>query len=161
MSRWRGRAWVVPLCVVIALLLGIVPLPPAVQLLRPFWLALIVAYMVIELPARIGIGRAFALGLVADMLYGSLLGEHALRLVLLTFVLQHFRARMRFFPLLQQAMIIGLLLLADLALTALLHLVLGQSLQPALWWCAPLVGVALWPLLFVLLDRIGQGRRGR
>ena len=161
MSRWRGRGWVVPLCVVIALILGVVPLPPGVQLLRPFWLALIVAYTVIELPERMGIGRAFALGLVADMLYGSLLGEHALRLVLLTYVLQHFRARMRFFPLLQQAFIIGLLLLADRVLVALLHLLLGQSLQPLAWWWSPLVGAAVWPLLFVLLDRIGQGRRGR
>jgi len=161
MSRWRGRGWVVPLCVVVALLLGLVPMPQVLQSWRPFWLALIVAYMVIELPDRMGIGRAFLLGLVADMLYGALLGEHALRLVLLTFVLQHFRARMRFFPVLQQAMIIGLLLLADRALTALLHVMLGQTLQPLAWWCAPLVAVLLWPLLFVLLDRIGQGRRGR
>lgn len=161
MSRWRGRGWVVPLCVLVATVLGVVPLPEAVQPLRPFWLALIVAWMVIELPERFGIGRAFLLGLLADMVYGSLLGEHALRLVLLTFVLQHFRARMRFFPLLQQAMVIGVLLFADRCLTALLHLVLGQTLPPWLWWGAPLVGVLLWPLLFVLLDRLGHGRRGR
>lgn len=161
MSRWRGRGWLVPLCMVVALVLGVVPLPSALQLLRPFWLGLIVAWMVIELPGRMGIGRAFALGLVADMLYGSLLGEHALRLVLLTFVLQHFRARMRFFPLLQQAIVVGLLLFADRCLVALLHLLLGHNLQPLAWWLAPLVGVVLWPLMFVLLDRLGQGRRGR
>lgn len=43
MSRWRGRGWVVPLCVLVATVLGVVPLPEAVQPLRPFWLALIVA----------------------------------------------------------------------------------------------------------------------
>lgn len=58
MSRWRGRGWVVPLCVLVATVLGVVPLPEAVQPLRPFWLALIVAWMVIELPERFGIGRA-------------------------------------------------------------------------------------------------------
>lgn len=161
MSRWRGRAWVVPLCVLVALVLGVLPLPELLQPLRPFWLALMAIYMVIEVPERFGIGRAFLLGLVADMVYGSLLGEHALRLMLLTFVVQHFRARMRFFPLLQQAMMIGLLLLADRCLCALLYLILAQNLQPLLWWFAPLVGMLLWPLLFVLLDRLGQGRRGR
>lgn len=161
MSRLRHRGWVVPVCLLVALLLGLAPLPAGLQPLRPFWVALIVAYVVIEMPDRIGIGRAFLLGLVADLFYGALLGEHALRLVVLVWLLQHFRARLRFFPPLQQAMAIAALLFNDRLVAAALHLVLGQPPLALAWWASPLVGMALWPVVFVLVDRLRHGRRSR
>ena len=77
------------------------------QPLRPYWLALVLAYWVLEAPERVGLGFAFAVGVLADLLYGSLLGEQALRLVIMAFILQRFRLRLRFFPLSQQALAIG------------------------------------------------------
>jgi rod shape-determining protein MreD len=161
MSRMRQRAWAIPACLLAALLLGLAPLPEVLLPLRPFWLGLVVAYLAIELPDRIGIGRAFLLGLLADMLYGAVLGEHALRLVVLVGLLQHFRARLRFFPPLQQALAIGALLFNDRLVGALLHLLLGHPLLPLAWWLAPVVGLLLWPLVFVLIDRLRHGRRTR
>jgi hypothetical protein len=55
---------------------------------------------------------------VADLMYGGILGEQALRLVVLAFILQRFRARMRFFPLSQQALAVGGLLLNDRVISA-------------------------------------------
>lgn len=161
MSRLRERTWVIPLALVVSLLLGVMPLPLILQPLRPFWVALVVAYLVVELPDRFGIGRAFLIGLVADLLYGSLLGEHALRLVIFSFLLQRFRARLRFFPPAQQALVMGALLLNDRLISAALHLLLGQPQLPLSWWWAPLPGMLLWPLVFELIDRLRQGRRGR
>lgn len=161
MSRLRERSWVVPVALGVALLLGVVPLPEMVQPLRPFWLALVLSYLVVELPERFGVGRAFLLGLAADLLYGALLGEHALRLVILTFLLQRFRARLRFFPPAQQALVMGALLLNDRFISAALHLLLGQPQLPLSWWWAPLPGMLLWPLVFELIDRLRQGRRSR
>lgn len=161
MSRLRERGWVIPLALLVSLVLGVVPLPEMLQPLRPFWVALVVAYLVVELPERFGIGRAFLIGLAADLLYGSLLGEHALRLVIFSFLLQRFRARLRFFPPAQQALVMGALLLNDRLISAALHLLLGQPQLPLSWWWAPLPGMLLWPLVFELLDRLRQGRRGR
>ena len=161
MRRLRHRSWAVPVCLLAALLLGLAPLPALLQPLRPFWLALLVAYVVIEMPDRIGLGRAFLLGLLADLLYGALLGEHALRLVVLVALLQHFRARLRFFPPLQQALAIGALLSLDRLASAALHLVTGQPQLALAWWLSPLVGMLLWPLVFVLVDRLRHGRRTR
>src|SRR5690606_19550923 len=47
MTRPR-RAWLLPVSVVLALLLGLLPLPALLQPLRPYWLALVVAFWVIE-----------------------------------------------------------------------------------------------------------------
>ena len=56
----RGRAWVLPASVLLALLLGLLPMPALLQPLRPYWLALVLAYWVIEDSERVGLGFAFA-----------------------------------------------------------------------------------------------------
>ncbi|WP_413894723.1 rod shape-determining protein MreD [Pantoea ananatis] len=43
-------------------------------------------YWVIETPDKVGLGFAFAVGVLADLLYGGVLGEQALRLVILSFI---------------------------------------------------------------------------
>lgn len=158
MSRARN-GWILPVSIVIALLLGLLPLPPVLQPLRPYWLALVLAYWVIEAPERAGLGFAFMVGLVADLMFGGLLGEQALRLVIMTFILQRFRARLRFFPLSQQALAIGVLLLNDRVVAGAVHLVLGVPALPWSYWWAPLLGMLLWPPLFLLLDAMRLGKR--
>ena len=50
---------------------------------------------------------------MADLVSGSLLGEQALRLCVLAFIVLRFRARLRFFPLWQQALALLVLLIND------------------------------------------------
>lgn len=153
--------WVKPLSLLVALLLMLLPVPQVLLPLRPYWLALAMAYWVMEDPDRVGMGFAFLIGLVADLVVGSLLGEHALRLVVMTFILQRFRARLRFFPVWQQSLAIGGLLLNDRILTTALHMVLGAPTFPTLAWFAPVVGMLLWVPVFAILDslRLGTWRR--
>ena len=152
--------WILPVSLLAALLLGLLPLPLALQPLRPFWLALVLAYWLIEAPERVGLGFAFCVGLVADVVYGGLLGEQALRLVILAFIVQRFRARLRFFPLSQQALTLGALLVNDRIVSAGLHLALREPVLPWSYWSAPLVGMLLWAPVFLLLDRFRLGGRG-
>ena len=153
--------WVLPASLLVALLLGLLPLPPVLQPLRPYWLALVVAYWVIEDPNRVGLGFAFLVGLLADLTFGSLLGEQALRLLVMAFILQRFRAQLRFFPLSQQALAIGGLLLNDRIIVAAVQIALGKPTLPAMFWLAPLAGMVLWAPVFLLLDalRLGNWRR--
>jgi rod shape-determining protein MreD len=160
MTRPRAT-WVLPVSLLIALLLGLLPLPGALQPLRPYWLALVLAYWVIEGNDRVGLGAAFAVGLVADLAFGGLLGEQALRLVVMTFILQRFRTQLRFFPMAQQALAVGGLLLNDRVITTAVHLALGEPLLPWTYWWAPLLGMLLWAPLFLLLDALRMGRRAR
>lgn len=160
MTRSR-HPWALPVSLLVALLLGLLPLPPSLQPLRPYWLALVVAYWVIEDPERVGLGVVFLAGVLADLVFGSLLGEQALRLVVMSFILQRFRARLRFFPLWQQALAIGGLLLNDRIVTGALHVFLGIQTLPRSFWLAPLVGMILWPPVFLLLAAMRQGQWAR
>ena len=158
MSRPRQQ-WVLPVSIVVALLLGLLPLPGVLQPLRPYWLALVVAYWVIDDPERTGLGFAFLLGLCADLAFGGLLGEQALRLVIMAFILRRFRAQLRFFPLSQQALAIGGLLLNDRVVSAVVHMALGEPQLPWSFWWAPLLGMLLWAPVFLLLDALRLGRK--
>ena len=159
MSRTRN-GWVLPVSLLLALLLGLVPLPEWLQPLRPYWVALVLAYWVLEEPEKMGLGAAFLLGLVADLSFGGLIGEQAMRLTIMAFILDRFRARMRFFPLSQQALAIGGLLLNDRVVSAAIHLVLGEPQQPWGYWWAPLLGMLLWAPLHFALDAMRLRRRG-
>lgn len=147
-----------PLLLYGSLLLGVVfaiiPLPAGIDEARPYLLALLLAYWLLEAPSYVGLGTALCVGLLADLTTASLLGEQAFRLVVLTFLVQRFRARLRFFPFGQQSMAVGLLLFNDRIIVALIHAIASMA-QPSLYsWSAPLLGMALWPWLFVLLDRV-------
>lgn len=159
MSRPRS-GWLLPVSVLLALLLGLVPLPGLLQPLRPYWLALVLAYWLLEAPHRVGMGAAFALGLLADLAFGGLLGEQALRLVVLAFILDRFRARLRFFPMSQQALAVGVLLLNDRVINAVIHVVMGVPQLPWAYWLTPLLGMLLWSPLRLLLDALRLRRRG-
>ena len=159
MSRARN-GWVLPVSLLLGLLLGLVPLPGILQPLRPYWLALVLAYWLLEEPEHMGLGMSFALGVLADLMFGGLLGEQALRLVVMAFILDRFRARMRFFPLSQQALVIGVLLVNDRVISAAIHVVMGAPQLPWLYWLAPLLGLLLWAPLHFALDTLRLRRRG-
>jgi rod shape-determining protein MreD len=161
MSRARiGITW--PLfSVAIAILLTLIALPEPVRALRPFWLALLVIYWTIEDPDRFGIGFAFALGVVQDLLVGTVLGEHAFRLAIIAFIVLRFRSRMRFFPIWQQAVAVAALLINDRLVVWLLRAIAGQFSIDFSYWLAPLVGALLWPWIFLLLDDLRLRGRPR
>ena len=78
----------------------------------------------------------------------------------MAFILQRFRAQLRFFPLGQQALAIGGLLLNDRVVAAAIHLLLGLPQLPWLHWLAPVVGAMLWVPLFLVLEAF-RARRPR
>lgn len=159
--RRVAHSWTLPVSVVVALLLGLVPLPEVLQPLRPYWLGLVVAYWVIEDNERVGLVFAFCMGLVADLAFGSVLGEQALRLTVMAFILQRFRSQLRFFPIAQQALAIGGLLLNDRVVSAAVHLALGLEQFPWMYWMAPVLGMLLWAPLFLVMDALRFSRRAR
>lgn len=144
---------------VLAILLALLPLPDSIAPLRPYWLALVVAYWVLENPDRAGLGFAFFCGLLADAAQGAILGEQALRMVILAFILDRFRTRLRFFPVWQQALVMGALLVNDRIVAAIVHVLVNAPQLPVTYWLSPLAGALLWGPVFAMLDALRHGRR--
>ena len=137
------------LCV--ALLLTIMPIPDWARHFRPAWVALILIYWAMALPHRVGIGVAFATGIMLDVISGTLLGQHALGLAVIIYITLHLHQRVRLFPAWQQSLVVLALLLLDHMLN-LWVIGLTREHPPGLeYWIAPLVGMLLWPWVFVLL----------
>lgn len=143
----------------LAILLALLPLPETLAPFRPYWLALVVAYWVLENPDRAGLGFAFICGLAADVAQGAILGEQALRMVILAFILDRFRTRLRFFPIWQQALVMGGLLINDRIVSTIVHVMANAPQAPTAYWLSPLTGALMWGPVFVLLDALRHGRR--
>jgi rod shape-determining protein MreD len=146
---------------IVGLLFQLMPLPDGVDLARPYLLALFLCYWLLETPEHTGMGTAFIYGLLADLFSGGLLGEQALRLVILAFIVSRFRARLRFFPLWQQSISILALLLNDRLIMVALHWMMGDRTLSWVIWLSPLIGMIIWPWLFVGLDVLRMRARER
>ena len=153
-----GYGWMFA-SVVLAILLALLPLPQTLAPLRPYWLALVVAYWVLENPDRAGLGFAFVAGLLADVAQGAILGAQALRMVILAFILDRFRTRLRFFPVWQQALVMCGLLINDRIVAAIVHLLAGTPQADPMYWLSPLTGALMWGPVFAVLDALRHGRR--
>ena len=68
-----------------ALMLEAMPLPESLVWYRPEWALLVILYWVIALPFRVGVGVAWFLGLMVDLLQGGIIGQHSLTYVLIAF----------------------------------------------------------------------------
>ena len=114
------------------------------------------------LPRTVSVGLAWLVGIVLDVAQGTLLGQHALALSLITYMTVKFHLQLRVFPWSQMTAVV-------LALLGLYQFVLfwingvAGTYAPAVSYWGPLVsGTLLWPLLNVVLSgvryRAAQGR---
>ena len=161
MTSSHDRRSLVILTVFAAILLSLLPLPEVLAPFKPYWVAMVVIYWSLETHDMIGMGLAFVTGLVLDILSGSLMGMHALSLVVIVFLVGRFRSRLRFFPPWQQALSVLALLVNDRIILIWITILLGEPIPTWRYWLAPLVGMALWPWVFLFLDRIRAGVRQR
>ena len=150
-----------PASLAVALAMPVLPWPEMLALVMPVWLMLVAMYWNLETGRLNHLGVAFVLGLTLDLLQGGALGQYALVMVVLVFMLNQYRNRLRFFPPWQQAAVVLVALLLERLAVALWWLYLEGLWPPALWWLAALTGAALWPWLFLLLDRLRLRRRRR
>lgn len=161
MSRQRSGMGVILASFAIAFVLVLWPLPEYLAPFRPNWLALVLCYWLLESPERVGLGVAFLLGLVADLVFGTLIGEQALRLCVIAFIVLRFRPRLRFFTLLQQALAVLALLLNDRVVVMMIRALSGEGMPAWIFWVAPCIGAFLWPWLYLLLDDVRMRLRLR
>lgn len=136
---------------VIALLLTMMPLPDWAARLRPEWVTMVLIYWCMALPERVGVGSAWLLGLLLDVVRGTVLGQYALALTAVAFVTLNAHQRLRLYPLWQQAVIAAILIAFELLLVVWIKGIIDQL--PGSWdyWLPAVTSALLWPWFFVLM----------
>ncbi|WP_437881787.1 rod shape-determining protein MreD [Pseudomonas sp. LRF_L74] len=144
------NGWIIWFSLALALLLSVAPMPEFMAVGRPLWVALVLTFWTLAVPHRIGMTTAWLLGLLSDVLNGTLLGQNALVLTLTIFMVLSLHRRLRMFPMWQQSLVLlvvfGLAQLVQLWLSAL-----TGNRQPTLEFVFPaLVSALLWPWVFAI-----------
>jgi len=136
----------------LAIMLTLTPLPEWAQAWRPEWVALALVYWTLMLPRTVGIGLAWLLGLLVDAARDGLVGEHALGLAIVAYITLRLHHRLRLFPLHQQAIFIGLILLPYKSATLWIKGVSGYPQESWLYWAPVPASMLAWPLIFSVLQ---------
>ena len=144
------RQWFILFSLAAAFFLNLVPLGDRIGV--PDWLALVLAFWSVREPLRVGMGTAFVAGLLMDVASGSVIGQHPLAYLLLSFAAGGLSRRILWFPLGQQALHILPLLLATQVVMVVARLVGGAEFPGWGYFLGSFTGALLWfPLTFVLL----------
>lgn len=149
---------IVSLSFAVALVLSVVPVPSWAEQFRPDWVGLVLIYWCMAIPGRIGIGSGFLVGLVQDVLYGSLLGQYALSKTIIAFLAVRMHLRVRVYPAWQQAVAVLIMLAIGQLFIIWVRAVIGKPAQGFSYWTPSIVGMIMWPWVFVVLRDIR--RRG-
>lgn len=137
-----------------SLVLMVMPMPAELDIFRPDWVTLVLLYWVLALPHRVNIGTALVLGVLSDILLGSVLGVHALGMVVVTyFAARHFQ-RFRNFSIPQQAVLIAFLILLKRMLVFQANVFIHDAEFTASYFWPALTSAVFWLWLFPLLRKI-------
>ena len=153
----RSGGGIILISFIIAIILSALPLPESLQSWRPEWVLLVLFYWLVALPDRIGIGVAWCLGIVLDVLEGSLLGLNALALTVVAYFSLLFYQRLRMFSWLQQALSVFALVALNQLLCHWIKGILGSSVQTLMFLVPAFVSALLWPWIFVLMRGVRRG----
>lgn len=146
------RGFTALLSLVLALSLEVTPLPGVVEPWRPPFLALAVIFWSMNQPGRYGVGIAWMLGLLLDVLQGAVLGQHALALTFTAYFTIKFCQRLRMYPISQQTIGVGILVGVHEFLMIWIEGMTGD-LSGGLLRLAPVASaVLLWPPISLLLE---------
>lgn len=135
----------------VAFILAILPMPQWLGWLRPAWALMVLIYWVAELPYYINMGAAWIIGLVADLLNGSILGEHALLYVIIAYGVIKISHQFRMYPILQQSLSVFVFVFLYQCLLYFMQGFVNELPQSRLYWFSPVTSMVFWPWIIAIL----------
>lgn len=147
----NSNSRIVTLTIIASFMLSMMPLPDWAEAFRPDWVTLVLIYWTMALPASIGVTIAWFVGLMLDVSHGALLGQHALGLVLVIYVVHSQHQRLRVASLLQQALVIFVLLLIKQAIVLWVSGIMGHPPNNWLYFMQSLSSAIFWPWIYIIL----------
>lgn len=139
----------------VALLLAVYPLNQPLAWFRPDWMVLVVIYWSVYRPHTLGVGSAWLLGLMHDIVVGGVWGAHALALAFVAYICSKSYRRLRTYGLVQQTFWVFVFVGVHHVFVNWVQSFSGYSASAALMLASMLTGAACWPVLVLSLRKLG------
>lgn len=149
----RWPVWVI---LVIAAALVSVPLPDFFTPFRPPWATMAIIYWIMMWPRAFGLGTAWLVGLILDVLQGELLGQHAMALTVVGYLTLRFHLQIRIFPLWQLTATVFALMAIEAFILFWIDGVAGNPPVGLSRWTQVMTGAILWPIVMAIMDRVRE-----
>jgi rod shape-determining protein MreD len=135
----------------VAIILAMLPLPDWMIWLRPAWVLMVLIFWAMVAPDLVSVGTAWLVGVILDLLNGTLLGEHALGLTAIVYMVSYLSIRLRMSPLLQQGITVFFFTLIYLFILYCIQGFIGELPSSHLYWLPAVASMVLWPWFFVVM----------
>jgi rod shape-determining protein MreD len=143
----------------LALLIAIYPLSPATAVYRPEILCLVVIYWVLHSPHQFGVGIAWLVGLMQDLVEDGVWGGHALALALVAYICLMSYQRLRSYSIGQQTFWIFVFVGLHQLFVNWIQGLDGYGGPARHMVLSALVSAACWPLLVICMRRVQRRYR--
>nr|VFK12683.1 MAG: rod shape-determining protein MreD [Candidatus Kentron sp. LPFa]VFK28979.1 MAG: rod shape-determining protein MreD [Candidatus Kentron sp. LPFa] len=147
-------AWIITTTFLITFVLVQLPIPDWAAIWHPSWVAIVLIYWCLAVPKRIGVGAGWLVGLTLDVLGGGLLGQHALGLCIVAFIVGKFHQQIRVLPIWQQGL--GVFVVITLYQLWILWFngIQGHPVPKWAYISSALTSALIWPWAFIILRDI-------
>lgn len=134
-----------------AIVLALLPMPEWAAWMRPAWVLMVLIYWTMTIPFEVNVGFAWVAGIILDLLTGTMLGEHALALTLVTYISYRFHLRLNMYPLVQQAVTVMVFALIYQLIIFSLQGIIGQPPRSHMYWLSAVTTMFFWPWFYMLM----------
>ena len=140
-----------------AALLQLVQLPELLAAARPLWLPLMLTYWALTEPRVSTLLGGFLLGVACDVLFGTVLGQHALAFVIVVFMVQRLRSIFVLFPLWQATLVLAPVWLSYAFVMFWIDGATAHQANAWLRWLPVFSTTLFWPLVYTLMELLLRG----
>jgi rod shape-determining protein MreD len=150
----QNNGGIIIFSLLLALILSIMPMPLSFDSFRPDWVLVVLFYWCLALPSKVNVITAWVMGLLLDVLLGSVLGVHAAAMALATYIIVINYQKIRNFSVWQQALIIGFVSALYHLLVFWLQYFLTDAVFLSTYLYPVFIDILLWPWAFLLLRKV-------
>lgn len=139
---------------IVALILSIIPMPHMLSLFRLPWVLFLVLYIEYFLPGNFKLTGLLLVGLILDVLFSTVIGEHSFALLLVTWIASSKSRRFHYFSMMQQMCLIGFFCLLYQSLISFIDVLFGFNYNLFMPLASAMLAMFIWPWLRLVGDSL-------
>ena len=148
------NVFLIAMSFLVAMILMILPLPHLAVWLRPQWVFAVLLFWIGMSSEQFGIGTAWVVGIVMDLVSGTPLGLQAFVFVMLSYGVLRLRSIIEYLPIWQQASVIGVFVFLNGLLQGMGLSLMGHGVHIGLHTLSAITTTLVWPWIFSALNKL-------